>query len=100
MFGGVFVVQIFGYIPQAVGQGLPTPVVFVMHGVKREAEEEFRRSVPLHAQREELLPEKHAFVLLVPEFSQVQFPGRNGYNFGHVFEVMLSELCVCVCVFV
>lgn len=62
-------------------------MLFVLHGVKRDAEEEFRRIVPPGASREELLPEELEFVLLVPEFSTALFPGRNAFNFGGTFEV-------------
>jgi hypothetical protein len=84
--------RVFAYFPEAVQTGEPTNVLFVMHGVNRNAEETFRRiatprrhSAPLDAHA--LLPEKYNFVLLVPEFSKELFPGRNAYNFGNVFQV-------------
>lgn len=82
--------RVFAYFPAAVHHGAPTNVLFVMHGVKRDAENEFRRSIPVgsdsSSDRHLLLPEKHNFVLLVPEFSADLFPDRNDYNFGAVFE--------------
>ena len=84
--------RVFAYFPETVHQA-STNVLFVMHGVKRDAEAEFRRSIPLDAagsdssmDRQSLLPEKHNFVLLVPEFSTDLFPKRNEYNFGAVFQ--------------
>lgn len=61
-----------------------------MHGVKRDAEAEFRRTIPLGSSRNthSLLPEQYNFVLLVPEFSNTLFPHRNAYNFGGMFEVI------------
>ena len=83
----VLLLQVFAYFPKAVETGGSTSVIFVMHGVKRDAEEEFRRTIPLGASEETLLPEEHNFVLLVPEFSAELFPKRNSYNFGNIFEV-------------
>lgn len=54
-----------------------TPVLIVMHGIKRNAEE-YRESWITHARA------KHAF-LLVPEFSREQFPSVDQYNYGDLF---------------
>lgn len=51
-----------------------TPVVFVMHGVRRDADRYFAEWAPLAA--------RHGFILVVPEFSQAGFPGALGYNTG------------------
>jgi len=88
--------RVFAYFPEAVQTGEPTNVLFVMHGVNRNAEETFRRIVkanrnPLDSHV--LLPEKYNFVLLVPEFSKELFPGRNAYNFGNVFQVRPLQAC-------
>ena len=88
--------RVFAYFPEAVQTGEPTNVLFVMHGVNRNADETFRRIVkanrnPLDSHV--LLPEKYNFVLLVPEFSKELFPGRNAYNFGNVFQVSPLQAC-------
>ncbi len=58
--------------------GLPgdRPVVFVMHGVNRNADD-------YRDQWHELAME-HEFLLLVPEFSEENFPGSDGYNLGYL----------------
>ena len=78
--------QVFAYLPRAVETNAPVNVVFVMHGVNRDAEQEFRRSVPAGIEPRAALPEQHNVLLLVPEFSHALFPGRNAYNFGDVVE--------------
>lgn len=52
-----------------------TPVVFVMHGVKRDADR----------YRDEWadLARQHGFIVIVPEFGQTDFPGSRGYNTGY-----------------
>lgn len=52
-----------------------TPVVFVMHGVNRDADR----------YRDEWadLARSYGFVLIVPEFAQQGFPGSRGYNTGN-----------------
>jgi pimeloyl-ACP methyl ester carboxylesterase len=50
------------------------PVVFVMHGVRRNADE-------YRDQWHELALE-HDFFLVVPEFTEADFPGSRGYNLG------------------
>ena len=54
-----------------------TPVVFVMHGVKRNGKA-YRDSWLEHA-------EKEKFLLLVPEFSEQHYPGSRQYNLGNMF---------------
>jgi poly(3-hydroxybutyrate) depolymerase len=51
-----------------------TPVLFVMHGVNRNADK-YRDDWQVHAK-------KHRFILIVPEFSEKEFPGDVGYNLG------------------
>lgn len=53
------------------------PIVFVMHGVGRDADR-------YHAEWHEYA-QTYGFVLLVPEFSDADFPGAAGYNLGNVF---------------
>lgn len=52
------------------------PVVFVMHGVNRNADD--------YRDQWHELAMKHEFLLLVPEFSQENFPGSRGYNLGYL----------------
>ncbi|WP_395740538.1 CapA family protein [Prosthecobacter sp.] len=53
-----------------------TAVLFVMHGVKRDAER----------YRDEWLPhaKERGFILVTPEFSEKDFPGSDGYNTGNM----------------
>jgi poly(3-hydroxybutyrate) depolymerase len=61
------------YLPPDAKPG--TSVLFVMHGVKRDAER----------YRDEWLPhaQKRGFILVAPEFSEKDFPGSDGYNTGN-----------------
>lgn len=54
-----------------------TPVVFVMHGVKRNGQE-YRDAWVEHAR-------KGQFLLLVPEFSEKHYPKSRSYNLGNMF---------------
>lgn len=54
------------------------PVVFVMHGQQRNADE-------YRDQWHELAIE-HDFLLVVPEFSRKDFPGSAAYNLGNVYD--------------
>jgi poly(3-hydroxybutyrate) depolymerase len=53
-----------------------TPIVFVLHGQARNASTYRKYWIPF--------AEKQRFVLLVPEFSESEFPGNRGYNFGYM----------------
>lgn len=55
-----------------------TPVVFVMHGVNRDADR----------YRDEWadLARRHGFIVIVPKFSRSDFPGSRGYNTGYFIE--------------
>ena len=55
-----------------------TPIVFVMHGVRRDADRYLAEWAPIAA--------RHGFILVVPEFSQADFPGSRGYNAGFMHE--------------
>lgn len=52
-----------------------TPVVFVMHGVNRDADR-YRDEWADHARQ-------HGFIVVVPQFSRADFPGSRGYNTGY-----------------
>ncbi|MCC5833284.1 MAG: hypothetical protein JJU20_00985 [Opitutales bacterium] len=55
-----------------------SPIMFVMHGVNRDADRylaEWRR-----------LAREYGFLLICPEFSENAFPGARGYNLGNVFD--------------
>lgn len=53
------------------------PVVMVMHGVGRNADE--------YRDQWHDLAMRHGFLLAVPRFSQEDFPGAAGYNLGNTF---------------
>jgi len=55
-----------------------TPIVFVMHGVGRDADRYLAEWAPLAL--------SHGFILVVPEFKQADFPGSRGYNAGFLRE--------------
>jgi poly(3-hydroxybutyrate) depolymerase len=61
-------------------EGTPAdaPMVFVMHGVRRDADRYLTEWVAT--------AREHGFVIVVPEFPSKAFPGANGYNFGGVFD--------------
>lgn len=52
-----------------------TPVVFVMHGVNRDADR--------YRDEWAALARKHEFIAVVPQFGQGDFPGSRGYNTGY-----------------
>lgn len=54
------------------------PVVFVMHGRGRNADE--------YRDQWRDLAEQHDFLLIVPEFSEADFPGPERYNLGNVYD--------------
>jgi poly(3-hydroxybutyrate) depolymerase len=66
------------YMTRPVGLTPDRPIVFVMHGMQRDAD-------ACRDQWHELAKE-HNFLLVVPEFSERQFPGSEGYNLGNVFD--------------
>lgn len=67
--------KIWYYIPSAVSES--TPILFVMHGVKRNAEE--YRNGWIQAAKES------GIILVVPEYSQTQFPKSRSYNLGNMY---------------
>jgi pimeloyl-ACP methyl ester carboxylesterase len=66
------------FVTRPVGLAPDRPVVFVLHGTKRNADE-------YRDQWHELAIE-HDFLLVVPEFSERNFPGPESYNEEHVFD--------------
>ena len=65
-------VPVWYYVPKEASP--ETPVLFVMHGVKRDADRYRKEWLP-HAQ-------KFGFILVTPEFSEASFPGADAYNYG------------------
>jgi poly-gamma-glutamate capsule biosynthesis protein CapA/YwtB (metallophosphatase superfamily)/poly(3-hydroxybutyrate) depolymerase len=65
-------IPVWYHVPQNARPDVP--VLFVMHGVKRDAER----------YRDEWLPHarKYGFILVAPEFSEASFPGPDAYNYG------------------
>lgn len=68
--------RVWYWVPDEVDA--TTPIVFVMHGVKRDADRYLAEWVPL--------AERHGFIVVVPEFNQASFPGSLGYNTGYFTE--------------
>jgi poly(3-hydroxybutyrate) depolymerase len=66
-------IRVFYYRPQ----DLPAdaPVMFVLHGVNRDADR-YLLQWKAHA-------DQHGFLLIVPDFSQENFPGDEGYILGN-----------------
>lgn len=52
------------------------PILFVMHGVNRDADR--------YRDEWKWLSDRYGIVVVVPEFSAANFPGRDNYNFGGV----------------
>jgi poly(3-hydroxybutyrate) depolymerase len=69
-------VRVWHYAPA----GLPAdaPVLIVMHGVGRNGEDYLNDWVPA--------AEAKRFLLVVPEFSKVDFPGEEGYIYGNTVD--------------
>ena len=66
------------YASRPAGLAGDRPVVFVMHGVNRNADD--------YRDQWHDLAMKHNFLLIVPEFSQENFPGSKGYNLGNLVD--------------
>ncbi len=69
-------IQVWTYEPETLSP--KTKVVFVMHGVGRNGEDYRDQWVNL--------AEENGFLLIVPEFSQADFPGAENYNLGGVLD--------------
>ncbi len=55
-----------------------SPILFVIHGVGRNAEEYLNDWVEF--------ADQHDFILVVPEFSKSEFPGEESFNSGNLFD--------------
>ena len=66
--------RVFYYRPK--GFGPETPILFVMHGVKRNAGEYRDNWIAL--------AERHGLLIVAPEFSNENFPKSWAYNLGNV----------------
>jgi hypothetical protein len=69
-------VPVWTYRPVAAGPD--APIVFVCHGLDRNGRT-YRNAWQDHAER-------LGFVLVVPEFTEVSFPGSRSYNQGNLFD--------------
>jgi pimeloyl-ACP methyl ester carboxylesterase len=65
-------------VTRPVGLAPDRPVVFVMHGVKRNADE--------YRDQWHDLAIEHDFLLVVPEFSERLFPDTEQYTLGNAFD--------------
>ena len=71
-----FAMRVFVNVPT---QGsADRPVLFVMHGVNRDADR--------YRDEWKALSEQHAVVIVVPQFDSTNFPKREVYNFGGVVD--------------
>lgn len=68
-------VTVWYYRPE--GTGPDAPIVFVMHGVRRNGE--------TYRDNWVTLAERNRFLLVVPELDRKRFPGSWRYNMGNVF---------------
>lgn len=72
--GGTRTITVWYHRPERAAND--APIVFVMHGEGRTAQNYRRHWIPQ--------AEARRFILLVPEFSHSEFPGPASYNEGHV----------------
>lgn len=70
------VMRLFYYVPQ--NATATTPIVLVFHGAERNALE-YRNALISKANQ-------HQFIVVVPEFSEANFPDVNGYQLGFVYQ--------------
>jgi poly(3-hydroxybutyrate) depolymerase len=68
-------IRLFYYVPKEAHES--TPVVFVFHGVDRNAMQ-YRNALESRAANQN-------FILVAPEFSESNFPGSNPFQLGNVF---------------
>lgn len=66
------IVPVWYFLPENTGPG--TPILFVMHGVNRDADR-YRNDWKPHA-------EAGSFIVIAPEFSTAEFPGNENYSLG------------------
>lgn len=64
---------------QPAGASPDTPILFVMHGAKRDAQR----------YRDEWIPyaDRYGFLLIVPAFSHKYYPGNREYTEGNMFDM-------------
>ena len=68
--------EVWYHRPEAVAAD--TPILFVMHGVKRDADR--------YRDQWSALARQRGFILVVPAFDEERFPGARSYNLGNVFD--------------
>ena len=69
---------------QPTGFSSASPLVFVMHGAKRDAQR--------YRDEWEAYAEHAGFLLIVPEFSHKYYPGKREYNEGNLFDKMENPI--------
>ena len=74
--GRVGPMRVFAFLPPAATRKELTSVLFVVHGVRRNAEDAFQQALSA--------VDCQNCVLLVPEFSTQHFPGIWGFNYGNI----------------
>jgi hypothetical protein len=67
--------RVFYYVPENVHK--QTPIVFLFHGIERNAME-YRDALIAKAKH-------YHFIVVVPEFTDTDFPGSSAYPLGNVF---------------
>lgn len=69
-------IRVFYFVPNAIGPD--APILFVFHGAERNA----------LAYRNALIDKskQEGFILVVPEFSELDFPGVNAYQLGNLYQ--------------
>jgi poly(3-hydroxybutyrate) depolymerase len=77
-------VRVFYFKPPGFKKS--SQIVFVMHGVNRDAQRYRDEWIP-HAKQ-------HRFLLLAPEFSKSEFPGSAQYNLGNMVKKCKNLRCV------
>ena len=74
--GRVGPMRVFAFLPPAATRKELTSLLFVVHGVRRNAEDAFQQALSA--------VDCQNCVLLVPEFSTQHFPGIWGFNYGNI----------------
>ncbi|TVQ76140.1 MAG: hypothetical protein EA358_09995 [Flavobacteriales bacterium] len=67
--------RLFYFVPRNADK--TAPIVFVFHGADRNAMQYRNALVSLASQ--------HQFIVVAPEFTELQFPGSNAFQLGNVF---------------
>lgn len=70
------ILKIYYHIPE--NRNNLSKIVFVFHGINRNAIE-YRNALIAKANQ-------YNFILIVPEFSEINFPTSNNYNYGNVYQ--------------